>query len=45
MRRLKNGRRLGDIDLIPVLMFMLSDGARVITGQIINVDGGIVMSR
>jgi NAD(P)-dependent dehydrogenase (short-subunit alcohol dehydrogenase family) len=46
-RRVFIGGKLGDIDrdLVPVLMFLLSDGARFITGQIINVDGGIVMSR
>jgi len=39
--------KLGDTDrdLIPVLLFLLSDGARFITGQILNVDGGMILAR
>jgi NAD(P)-dependent dehydrogenase (short-subunit alcohol dehydrogenase family) len=46
-RRVHVGGKLGDMDqdLIPVLLFMLSDGSRFMTGQLINVDGGLVMSR
>jgi NAD(P)-dependent dehydrogenase (short-subunit alcohol dehydrogenase family) len=46
-QRIFIGGKLGDTDrdLIPLLLFMLSDGSRFITGQILNVDGGIVMAR
>jgi NAD(P)-dependent dehydrogenase (short-subunit alcohol dehydrogenase family) len=46
-QRIYIGGKLGDTDrdLIPFLLFMLSDGSRFITGQILNVDGGIVMAR
>lgn len=39
------GGRLGDPDrdLAPVLMFLLSDGARFITGQTLAVDGGLMI--
>ena len=39
------GGRLGDADrdLAPVLVFLAGDGARFITGQVIAVDGGMVM--
>jgi NAD(P)-dependent dehydrogenase (short-subunit alcohol dehydrogenase family) len=41
------GGRLGDpdADLAPVLVFLLGDGARFITAQIIPVDGGMVPVR
>jgi NAD(P)-dependent dehydrogenase (short-subunit alcohol dehydrogenase family) len=41
------GGRLGDPDrdMAPVLVFLLGDGARFITGQIISVDGGMVPLR
>jgi NAD(P)-dependent dehydrogenase (short-subunit alcohol dehydrogenase family) len=46
-QRIYIGGQLGDTDrdLIPLLLFMIGDGARFITGQILNVDGGIVMAR
>jgi NAD(P)-dependent dehydrogenase (short-subunit alcohol dehydrogenase family) len=46
-QRIYIGGQLGDTDrdLIPLMLFMLSDGSRFITGQILNVDGGIVMAR
>jgi 3-oxoacyl-[acyl-carrier protein] reductase len=39
------GGKMGDAeaDLAPVLVFLASDGARFITGQVINVDGGMRM--
>jgi NAD(P)-dependent dehydrogenase (short-subunit alcohol dehydrogenase family) len=39
--------QLGDIDrdLVPVLAFMCSEGAKFITGQVLPVDGGTVMMR
>lgn len=41
------GGRLGDPDrdMAPVLVFLVSDGARFITGQTIPVDGGLMMVR
>lgn len=41
------GGRLGDpdIDMTPVLLFLVSDGARFINGQTLPVDGGMVLSR
>jgi NAD(P)-dependent dehydrogenase (short-subunit alcohol dehydrogenase family) len=41
------GGKLGDPDrdLAPVLVFLMSDGARFVTGQTIPVDGGLVMVR
>jgi NAD(P)-dependent dehydrogenase (short-subunit alcohol dehydrogenase family) len=41
------GGKLGDParDFAPVMVFLASDGARFITGQIISVNGGLVMSR
>lgn len=41
------GGEMGDVDrdLVPVMLFYLSDGARFVTGQLINVDGGALMSR
>ena len=41
------GGKLGDPDrdLAPVIVFMMSDGARFITGQTIPVDGGALMMR
>jgi 3-oxoacyl-[acyl-carrier protein] reductase len=32
-------------DFAPVMVFMASDGARFITGQLISVNGGLVMVR
>jgi NAD(P)-dependent dehydrogenase (short-subunit alcohol dehydrogenase family) len=39
--------RLGDpeTDIVPVLRFLLTDGARYITGQIIGIDGGLAPVR
>jgi NAD(P)-dependent dehydrogenase (short-subunit alcohol dehydrogenase family) len=39
------GGKLGDptADLGPVLVFLAGDGARFITGQLIAVDGGLMM--
>ena len=41
------GGRLGDPDrdMAPVLLFLVSDAARFITGQTLPVDGGMVPSR
>ncbi len=41
------GGKLGDADrdLAPVLVFLMSEGARFITGQIIPVDGGLAPTR
>jgi NAD(P)-dependent dehydrogenase (short-subunit alcohol dehydrogenase family) len=41
------GGQLGDVmqDFAPVMVFMASDGARFITGQLISVNGGLVMVR
>jgi 2-hydroxycyclohexanecarboxyl-CoA dehydrogenase len=41
------GGKLGDIetDLAPALLFLASDGAKYITSQIINVDGGLTYTR
>lgn len=41
------GGKLGDIDrdLVPVVAFLASDGARFMTGQIIPVDGGALVMR
>lgn len=46
-RALPLGGRLGDPlrDMAPVLLFLISDGARFINGQTIPVDGGLVMVR
>lgn len=39
--------KLGDVerDLVPPMLFLCSDGARFITGQIFAVDGGLLMVR
>jgi 2-hydroxycyclohexanecarboxyl-CoA dehydrogenase len=39
------GGKLGDPDrdMAPVLVFLLSDGARFITGQTLAVDGGLMI--
>lgn len=34
-----------DTDMVPVLAFLLAEGARFITGQVISVDGGMVPLR
>jgi NAD(P)-dependent dehydrogenase (short-subunit alcohol dehydrogenase family) len=41
------GGKLGDpdLDMAPVLVFLVSDGARFITGQTLAVDGGLLMVR
>lgn len=41
------GGKLGEIetDLAPMLLFLASDGAKYITSQIINVDGGLTYTR
>jgi NAD(P)-dependent dehydrogenase (short-subunit alcohol dehydrogenase family) len=41
------GGKLGDPmrDLAPVLVFMLGEGARFITGQLISVNGGAINTR
>jgi NAD(P)-dependent dehydrogenase (short-subunit alcohol dehydrogenase family) len=41
------GGELGDVmdDLAPVMVFMAGSGARFITGQLISVNGGLVMVR
>jgi 2-hydroxycyclohexanecarboxyl-CoA dehydrogenase len=41
------GGRLGDPDhdMAPVLVFLVGDGARFITAQIVSVDGGMVPLR
>jgi NAD(P)-dependent dehydrogenase (short-subunit alcohol dehydrogenase family) len=41
------GGELGDVmdDLAPVMIFMAGPGARFITGQLISVNGGLVMVR
>lgn len=46
-RRMALDGKLGDIDrdLVPVILFLASPGARFITGQVIAVDGGMVMVR
>ncbi|MCU6453144.1 SDR family oxidoreductase [Sphingomonas sp. A2-49] len=46
-RAIPLGGRLGDpdIDMTPVLAFLVGDGARFITGQTLPVDGGTAMTR
>ena len=41
------GGRLGDPvrDLAPVIVFMLGEGSRFMTGQLISVNGGAVFTR
>jgi NAD(P)-dependent dehydrogenase (short-subunit alcohol dehydrogenase family) len=41
------GGRLGDVDrdFTPVIAFMASEGARFVTGQVIAIDGGMIMVR
>jgi len=46
-QRILIGGKLGDParDLAPVINFLVSDGARYITGQTIPIDGGVLMVR
>ncbi|KAL1856783.1 hypothetical protein Plec18170_003755 [Paecilomyces lecythidis] len=46
-RQIFLGGKMGDParDLVPVVLFMLSDASRFVTAQIIPVDGGIVQTR
>lgn len=46
-RRMAIDGKLGDIDrdLVPLILFLASPGSRFITGQVIAVDGGMVMVR
>ena len=39
--------RMGNVekDLVPILSFLSSDGAKFMTGQAIVVDGGVSMAR
>lgn len=38
------GQRLEPEDIAPLAVYLASDAARMVTGQAINIDGGIVMS-
>lgn len=46
-RRMAVGGRLGDVerDLVPVVKFLAGPGSGFVTGQVIAVDGGMVMVR
>jgi NAD(P)-dependent dehydrogenase (short-subunit alcohol dehydrogenase family) len=46
-KRIPAGGTFGDLerDLLPVLVFLLTDGGRFINGQIVSVDGGMVPLR
>lgn len=46
-RQIFLGGKMGDPDrdLVPVVLFMLSEGSRFITAQMIAVDGGVVQTR
>lgn len=46
-RMIPLGGKLGDpdADMTPVLLFLVSDGARFINGQTLPVDGGMVLAR
>lgn len=46
-RTIPLGGRLGDVekDFIPVMAFLASGGARFVSGQIIPIDGGMLMMR
>ena len=41
------GGKLGDPDrdLVPVVLFLCSDGAHYFTGQLVPIDGGAMMTR
>ena len=47
LKRIPLGGKLGDPtdDMAPVLIFLVSDAARFVTGQIVSVDGGMVPLR
>lgn len=46
-RHIPLGGKLGDIerDLVPVVVFLASEASRFVTGQIVPVDGGVLMMR
>lgn len=46
-RTIPLGGRLGDVtrDFVPVMTFLASPGARFITGQVLPIDGGMLMVR
>jgi len=47
MAAIPMGGRLGDIerDFVPVMAFLASSGAHFVTGQILPIDGGMMMTR
>jgi len=46
-RTIPLGGRLGDVerDFVPAMAFLASHGARFISGQVIPIDGGMLMVR